>query len=259
MISQDRWRLYGAPRKVIPEQEKTNGILKDLLINDKIEEIRLLPLCKMGKRISKAKLLQAAPHKECLMEFLCTIKEKIPPFWLEQREIKEILKRKQETHETETLSLLLQKETEPSISCQIYTEWELTRGRIKEIMQFLDKDRKLQTTFNNLIGATRFETMEKGQLYITICPRCNKQLDNWEHHKECYGLQVPNKDTENTKKEWLATIKGYMLKITTDAPAKHKASCTKYEEIYGLIAQKSRNRGSQRERNTPATQLTRQT
>ena len=162
--------------------------------------------------------------------------EGIPKFWLAQSEIKAYLKEVQEIHELITMKKLAGKEDEPSVSSKIIGEWELDRTQIKEILRFLSEDRKLQVTLSNLIGATRFKTKgEDNKLYVTICPKCKKELDEWEHHKICYEVKVPNKNEMGTKEKWLMFIKKYMNKITTETPAKYTASSTRYENFQRII------------------------
>ena len=126
----------------------------------------------------------------------------------------------------------------PSIACRIMTEWSLDRPQIKEIMRHLSGDRKLQVTFSNLIGATRFKTKgDSNKLYVTICPKCKKELDHWEHHKGCYNLNVPIKTNKLTKVDWLSLIKEYMRMIAIETPAKYQASTTRYEDFQKMINQ----------------------
>ena len=228
------WRIYGKPKNYIPTQDAINIIIRDLLQEERLVEIRFLTLCKLGKRIAEEIGQETKMHQLELIKVIKQDIDNVPVFWLEQEEIKELLKQRQETHERETLQLLLQKDSFPSISSQIFFDWELTRQRVKEILRFLEKDRKLQVAFTNLIGATRFKTTEKGKLYVTICPKCEKETDNWEHHKKCYKLCVPYRDKgEKNKKVWLEIIRKYMNEITTETPAKYVASKILYEEVYG--------------------------
>ena len=195
-------KIYGKPKNnYIPEQEAINLIIRDLLQEERLVEIRFLTLCKVGKRIAAEIGQETKMHQIELIKAIKQDLANVPVFWLEQEEIKELLKQRQETHERETLQLLLQKETFPSISSQIFFDWELTRQKVKEILRFLEKDRKLQVTFTNLIGATRFKTTEKGKLYVTICPKCEKETDNWQHHKKCYNLSVPYRENGGKKQE----------------------------------------------------------
>ena len=102
------WRIYGKPKNYIPTQETINIIIRDLLQEERLVEIRFLTLCKVGKRIAEEIGQETKMHQ---MELIKAIKqdiENIPVFWLEQEEIKELLKQRQEIHERETLRLLLQ-------------------------------------------------------------------------------------------------------------------------------------------------------
>ena len=64
-------------------------------------------------------------------------KWELPRFWLEQEEVKTLLKQKQEEQEKEIVTLLMQKENEPSISSGILMEWELGRGEIRETKKYI--------------------------------------------------------------------------------------------------------------------------
>ena len=97
-------------------------------------------------------------------------------------------------------------------------EWNLDRGTVKEILQELSTDRKLQTTFTNLVGATRFKTVKDGKLHHAICPRC-EDIDSWEHCMKCYNIEPIKKLGQ---KNWLKNIDEVMNKLTTDTPAKYK-------------------------------------
>ena len=100
------------------------------------------------------------------------------------------------------------------------TEWNLARNKVRGIPRHLAKDRKLQTTFANLIGATRFKAVKEGKLRHTECPRC-KEIDSWEHCMQCYGVEPGNRHEQN---RWLQHIEEMMENITTDTPAAYAAS-----------------------------------
>ena len=165
------WRAYGKPKNYIPTQDTIKIIIRDLLQEESLVEIRSLTLCKVGKRIAEEIGQETKMHQMELIKVPKQEKENVPVFWLEQEEIKELLEQRQEIHEWETLQLLLQEETFPSISSRIFFDWELTSQKVKEILRFVEKSRKLQATFTNLIGATRFKPTEKGKVHVTICPK----------------------------------------------------------------------------------------
>ena len=78
---------------------------------------------------------------------------------------------------------------EKSISSMIYKEWELSRAGIRECHEAMTHSRAMQTTFNNLIGGSRFKVLVKGVLMRTICQNsgCGK-IDSWERFKACYKV-----------------------------------------------------------------------
>ena len=89
-------------------------------------------------------------------------------------------------------------------------------------------NRKLQTTFTNLVGNTRIKAVKEGKLRRTICPRC-QAVDSWEHCLTCYEVAM---DGMVGGKQWLDNIKGVMKEIATDAPATYKASEVENARVY---------------------------
>ena len=168
-------------------------------------------------------------HVDQLEEIMEVKKVKCPKFWSTQAEIKEMLKIKQEQDEQEVMKILAERSEKPSKACKILIEWGLNRKKVKTILKSLDRERKLQTTFSNLIGATRFKTIVEGQLMAAVCPKCGREPDDWQHHKECYNLAIPKDRESKDKEKWLALIKKYMEEITTPTPAKSQASSIPYK------------------------------
>ena len=166
---------------------------------------------------------------------LDSIHKEIPKFWLEQEEVKEMLKAKQELREKRTVSILAKKEKDPSVSRKICGEWHLDREQIRHIMRSLEKDRRLQATFTNLIGATRFKAIEKDKLYITRCPKCKKELDAWERHKKCYEIEAPQKEKGGSRQKWGHLIRDFVCKVETRTPAKFTATSVTYEKFFQEI------------------------
>ena len=227
-----RWKYYGAPNDPMPSQEQINMELGELSSRQEIEGIHFLPWTKQDAIDKKQ---EEGKYRRQIVEHCNRIREPstaIPVFWTTQKEIKEFLKVKQAEHEREIMQLLVQRKTKPSISCAIFFEWELTRERVKKILKFLDRDRKLQTTFTNVIGATRFKTMEANSLYISLCPKCGKKPDEWSHLKECYNLMAPIKTKELNYEGWLEMVKDYMRQVTTQNPAKYQATEIKYSMVH---------------------------
>ena len=144
-------------------------------------------------------------------------KEKIqlPMILATQEEVKEKLKKSQELDEAKVIKHLASREKDTSVSTKIIETWNLDRTKTREILQYLSKERKLQTTFINLIGATRFKAVKDGKLHHTKCPRC-QEVDSWEHCMKCYGLQIHE---GQGKEAWLQSIEKGMKLITTDTPA----------------------------------------
>ena len=140
--------------------------------------------------------------------------------WATQEEVKEKLKEVQEANEMDVIKHLAERSRDQSSSAKTIMEWNLNRNKVRGILRHLAKERKLQTTFANLIGATRFKAVKDGKLRHTICPRC-KEIDSWEHCMQCYGVDPGNGQEHNS---WLRHIEGMMQNITTDTPAAYVAS-----------------------------------
>ena len=145
---------------------------------------------------------------------------RVPAFWVTQQEIKEQLKKKQEEVETLAIGILASRDVKASLSCRIYLELGLSREGVKIILKSLEKNRHLQATMGNLLGATRFKTVENGLLVMTECPKC-KKIDSWEHHKICYGIQT---GPLLLNKQGLKGLHEYLELIKTERPAKHTAT-----------------------------------
>ena len=75
-------------------------------------------------------------------------------------------------------------DTRKNVCLYIHLALDHLKGKIREIMKCLDRDRELQTTFHNLIGATRFTTINNRKLLATLRPYCEKQPENWERHEK---------------------------------------------------------------------------
>ena len=84
----------------------------------------------------------------------------------------------------------------PFPSSQIFGR-DSTRGEIEDILRSLDRERKMQDTVANLIGATGFETFGRGKVH----------LDTWTHRKSCYNLHIPDGVAVDGKAGWLPTMK----------------------------------------------------
>ena len=142
----------------------------------------------------------------------------LPTIKATQEEVKGKLKEIQQEDEYKTTQYLANREKDRSISAQIINNWKLDRNSVREILQHLSADRKLQTTFTNLAGATRFKTVKNSELHHATCPKC-AAIDTWKHRMERYGVD-PIK--EYRLKDWLRNIEKGMREITTDTPAKYQ-------------------------------------
>ena len=98
------------------------------------------------------------------------------------------------------------------------------------------QDRTLQTTFANLMGATRFKASKQGKLWRAICPKCREAADSWSHCVTCHQLEVTEIGNE---KKWLANIKAIVSKNKTATLAKNAASNLRHREYLDGGAYKS--------------------
>ena len=130
-----------------------------------------------------------------------------------------------EEGEQKVFELLARRDRKPSYSCNMYRNWAMDRNKIKKILGSLDDDRMLQTTFGNLIGATRFKTIKEGELRGTVCPKCKKAVDTWKHCVECHEIQFRSSANE---KQWLRNIRTIMETVKTTTPGKFEAADTPF-------------------------------
>ena len=101
-------------------------------------------------------------------------------------EIKQLLKNKQNKDEAEAIQYLAVTDGAQSAAGRIYRTWELDRQLIKDCHVAIGRRRSLQVTFNNIVGATRFKTLDGGRLV-----RARRQMrgcgsaDSWGHFLQC--------------------------------------------------------------------------
>ena len=84
----------------------------------------------------------------------------LPLFRATQEESRAQLKHKQEPDGAKVTQRLATTSSIASKYSQIYTQWGLSRSFIRDILQSLANNRRLKTTLKNLVGATRFKTLE---------------------------------------------------------------------------------------------------
>ena len=110
------------------------------------------------------------------------------PIPMLQEEVKQKLKERQDQDGAKAIAYMEEEMEEPSVASKIYRYWQLDRQFIRECHKAMADDRKLQVTFDNLIGATRFKTLRGAQLIQTKCPKQGRgKPDSWEHILECYS------------------------------------------------------------------------
>ena len=80
----------------------------------------------------------------------------------------------------------------------------------------MSQERAPQVTFDNLVGAARFNKLEGAQLVRTRChrPCCGRQ-DSWTHLQECYKIPRLNDLTRREKIEFFVKVRN---QIQTNNP-----------------------------------------
>ena len=178
---------------------------------------------------STGRALRARRYKENLSKIKQAIREReicIPGFWATQTEAKEKLKKQQEADELRVLRYLANNEECHSASAQMLSNWGLDREQIRKVLGALEADRLLQTTFTNLVGATRFKIAKGDGLMHTKCPRCGS-IDSWQHCVECYQLRLT---TANVEQQWLANVRMVLKAVATESPAMPLAADQRWRE-----------------------------
>ena len=165
----NRWRIYGTMTMAQPEQRTLNNVASAITRKKYVRKIILAGLQKdqaqkdpMTQRIWTSRMTQ-------VKKWIDQKELQLPVTWTTQTEVKERLKAQQEEDEMRVIRHLATRETDQSIPSKSITDWHLTRSKTREILQHLAENRKLQTTFSNLIGATRFKTVKEGKLRAAVC------------------------------------------------------------------------------------------
>ena len=213
-----RWKQHGAPYEPLPAQDSLNRTLSEITQSATIKAVKIAGVPKDCSIVRATKILS---RKEEARQLQKAINNKVtgggnlPVFWCTQTEVKALLKKQQEGDEQAVIRTLATLEPQPSMSCSIYTEWNLNRERVRRSLRRLSYDRMLQVTFGGIISATRFKILEGKNIGDVKCPKCGK-LDRWEHCKECYQIQIPNDPLEEN---WLIEMDKVMNKLCTPNPA----------------------------------------
>ena len=216
----DSWRIYGAMTMEQPEQKEFDTTIGELSRKRNIRQLIL-----QGLRQQPSKEAHEADEiwklrLEVLKSWIKGTNRQLPLMWATQEEVKTRLKEDQEKDELAVIQYLAEKENDNSQSSRTIVEWKLNRSKVRDILRHLASNRKLQATFVNLVGATRFKEVKEGKLRHTLCPRC-KEIDSWDHCITCYGVNPVGTQEHSA---WLQAIEKMMTEITTDTPAKHMAS-----------------------------------
>ena len=178
-----RWQTYGTPREPSPEHARLQEHLSNWSTRTKHGQFGKLKL-KNGSvnKIHIHKHLQGWKRREGRLGDLPGRCGRMPVLPMLQREVKDGLAYKQDMDEARAIAWVAEKPRETSVAGKIYQFWELDRQLIKDCQNAMRDDRGLQVTFNNLIGAKRFEILAGTRLMRTKCPNTNcGKVDSWEH------------------------------------------------------------------------------
>ena len=76
----------------------------------------------------------------------------VPVFWATQAEERSKLNVIMEKDENRIIKVLAQRACKPSIACSIFLGWKVGRGKKREILKRLGRNRRLQTTFGDFLA-----------------------------------------------------------------------------------------------------------
>ena len=94
----------------------------------------------------------------------CTLLEGLPVIPVRQQEVKQLLLWKQTQDEAQAIQFLVEENNIGSVAATFYGKWQLDRQLIEERHANLCNSRTLQATLNNIIGASRFKTLDGSKL-----------------------------------------------------------------------------------------------
>ena len=183
-----RWETYGAPDTPSPEANRLNKALEKWTRWAGATGIWTAKANagKLNLTVAR-KQRQQELHRKSTQDIIGNVNLLVIP--MTQEEIKQLLKDYQNKDEERVIRHLAYGMEDASVASKIYKQWGLNRQIIKECHIAMSRDRILQTTFNNLISATRFKTVEGGKLMPVSCPRKEcRAKDSWEHFQECYNV-----------------------------------------------------------------------
>ena len=169
-----RWKTYGAPDTPSPEANRLNKALEKWTRWAGATGIWTAKANagKINLTVAR-KQRQQELHRKSTQDIIGNVNLQVIPMTQEERVIRHLAYGMEDA----------------SVASKIYKQWGLNRQTIKECHVAMSRDRILQTTFNNLISATRFKTVEGGKLMPVSCPRKEcRAKDSWEHFQECYNV-----------------------------------------------------------------------
>ena len=118
-------------------------------------------------------------------------------------EVKTHLKRRLRLDELKFIALLEQLD---SVSSSICRHLSLNRDTIKQVLKSFRYQRDYQTTFCNIVCATRFKSHdENGSLLPTLCPLCRVSPDSLGHLLSCTNLEITPRSGDD-QIEFLRTL-----------------------------------------------------
>ena len=123
--------------------------------------------------------------------------KRLPRIPLTGEEVKSRLQLKYELDEKKAIRMLADI---GSVSCGIYSSWNLNREVISRALKLLCFSRKCQTMLSSVICATRFKFLEEGRRIPTRCrnPNCIQPgcFDDIRHLLLCHDLKLPQEGDE---------------------------------------------------------------
>ena len=187
-LQRERWKLYGSPNPPAPDQHRLNEVLTKWT---RAPGMRTLEhRCIQERRGELDPLYEKWKIKiDDLLEQGKITTTELPPMPMTQEEVKMTLRSKQDKDEAEAIKFLADSTTTSSVASRIYRKWNLNRQVIKDCHVAMAHSRSLQTTFNNIVGATRFKVFEGSHLRKARCQKTGcGMIDSWEHFCTCYEV-----------------------------------------------------------------------
>ena len=114
-------------------------------------------------------------------------RESLPRVPLTTEELKVVLRLREDEDERRAITELAKK---GSTSAVIMDFLELTREIVREALEILRGERRLQVNLARILGAVRFKVLTQGKVYHVKCPKKHCfEKDSFQHMLRCYHLE----------------------------------------------------------------------